>query len=169
MSLDGFSAWLGWFDSSGWLGLLGLAISVVGFAATAFNVVRSRRSSDRAREAAEAAVLEVQSLKSVTDLSAAISELDGVRRLLRENSWTQLPERLSYVRKLLIGVGAKGQGMELQADDEVVIRDSIAVFSSIEQHIDSAARGKVKINGDRINSQLIDRIDKLYELIARIL
>jgi hypothetical protein len=119
---------------------------------------------NHAREAADAAIVELRTLKSITDLSSAISELDGIRRLLRESSWAQLPERLSYVRKLLIGAGIKSAGLD--SDASVVIRGSIATFSEIEKQIESAGRGKLKLNEDRINRKLIDEIDKLYELIA---
>lgn len=159
-----FTAWLQWFDASGWQGLVGLLLTVAGFAVTIVNVLRGRSAAEEAKRAADRAVAEVQKLKVVTDLSSSISELEGIRRLLREDSWHQVSERLSYVRKLLIGVGirypAMGEG------DAARLKRSVVVFADVEKEIDRFHRGKSRINADRMNQTLIDETDALVEIIS---
>ena len=159
-----FGAWLERFDASGWQGLVGLLLTVFGFGVTIANVLRSRSAAEAAKSAADKAVAEVQKLKVVTDLSSSISELEGIRRLLREDSWHQVSERLSYVRKLLIGVGIRYPAMG--DTDASRLKRSVIVFADVEKEIDRFHRGKARISADRVNKTLIDEIDALVEIIS---
>jgi len=161
-----FNDWLYIADSSGWFGLVGLALTIVGFGVTLRNVIRSQRASEDAREAAQEAVVEVQKLKVVTDLSAALSELDEVRRLQRESNWASLPDRMSRVRKLLIGIRIRHP--ELSVEDKEAVRTAAIVFSEIELQLERHLRDGVAFNAHKMSGHVMNQIDNLSEIIAKI-
>ena len=151
-------------NSSGWLSLLGVVLTLLGFGFTLAQVLSGKGAAERAERSANEAVEEIQKLKTLTDLSSAISELEGVRRLLRENSVSQLSERLALVRKLLIGIGARHG--DLVENDAEQIRQAVLAFADIEKDIDRHQRGKVSLKPEKINDSLIDQIDRLVEIIS---
>lgn len=159
-----FDDWLLWTNASGWLGFVGIILTLVGFAITIANVVRSRNAAERAAVAANSAVGEVRKLKVITDLSGAISELDGIRRSVRDGQWRDVSDRLSYVRKLLIGVQI--QYTTISNEDLEKIKNSVLVFSGVQKDIDKSFVGKTRLSADRINRTLIDEIDSLVEIMS---
>ena len=64
--------------------LVGVCISLIGFAVTLWNVRRSRTAAQRAEEAARKTRRSIRILESVYDFAAAISMLEEIKRLHRE-------------------------------------------------------------------------------------
>lgn len=159
-----FSEWLQWIDATGWLGLVGLILTLLGFGITIFNVARSRSAAERAEDAANLAVGEVKKLKVITDLSGAISELDSIRRTGRDGQWREVSDRLSYVRKLLIGVSI--QYPTMQNEDVEIIKHAVSAFAEVQKDIDKSFVGKSRLNADKINRTLIDEIDSLVAIMS---
>lgn len=153
-----------WFDSSGWLGIVGLVLTLIGFTLTAVGLMRSASAAEQAKRAAAQAVEEVKKLKVITDLSTAGVELEEIKRHARNAAWSDLPERLTRVRKLLIAIKANNPEMAM-ADQEFLL-DAIVGFNELEKKLVNATQ-PTKLNGSRINSQLIDQADRLVEIMAR--
>ena len=117
-----------------------------------------------ARIAAETAVSEVQKLKVVTDLSAALVELEEIRRLQGDTNWSSLPERLAKVRKLLIGIRTREN--ELGTGDLAIVRSAAIAFSEVEKQIERHFRDGTTLNAAKLSSTVMDQIDELSAVIA---
>lgn len=154
-----------WLDSSGWLGIAGLAFTLTGFGVTLLKLFRTASAADEAKRAAQEAIGEVRKVKIVVDLSAAVVELEEMKRVGRSELWAELPERLSRSRRLLIGVGASNP--TLSEDDQSSVLDAIVAFSEMEKLIVKNSGDLKKLNGFRINSSLVDHSDRLLRIISR--
>ncbi|WP_425622379.1 hypothetical protein ACPS74_12650 [Methylocystis sp. SB2] len=84
--------------------IAGVLISVVGFVLTVYNVRRSRKAAEHARDAAQSVKNSIQTFETVFDLSRVIGLLEEVKRSHRNNEWALLPDRYAALRKTLINV-----------------------------------------------------------------
>jgi hypothetical protein len=84
--------------------LAGVAISIVGFGATLWNVRRSKSAAERAEAAANEARRAMRTYQTVADFSAGIAIMEEIKRLHREGRIDPLLDRYAALRKALIGV-----------------------------------------------------------------
>src|SRR5436190_15719755 len=99
-----FPQWLTDYHVGDLASIAGVAISVVGFAVTLWNVSRSKSAAERAEAAANEARLLVRSYETVADFSAAIAIMEEIKRLHRTGQLEMLLDRYAALRKVLIGV-----------------------------------------------------------------
>jgi hypothetical protein len=101
--LGGLLSWIRQYGIADWASIVGIAISVVGFIFTLIGVSRSKRAAIQAAAAARAARDEIRLLDTIVDFSAAITTLEEIKRLHRQNdAWQILPDRYATIRKMLI-------------------------------------------------------------------
>ncbi len=72
--------------------VVGLLLSLVGFAVTIVQVRRAKSAAEQARQAA------------IADLSSAMAVMDEIKRLQRNGIWPLLPDRYSELRRRLIAI-----------------------------------------------------------------
>ena len=81
--MDAVVAWLDHTRAGDLASIAGLVIALVGFAITIWNVLASKKAAQRAEQAALDARRAIGFFDAVTELSAAISVLEEIRRLHR--------------------------------------------------------------------------------------
>ncbi len=106
--------------------LAGVAISIIGFIVTVWNVRRSKSAAERAEAAADAARQAMRSYQTLSDFSAAVAMMEEIRRLHRveQPNLYQFLERYSAARTALIGVRklspALSDGMQTQIQSAIM-------------------------------------------------
>lgn len=101
-----FLDWIGRYRVGDLSSMLGVLISVVGFVVTVWNVLRSKAAAVQAREAAEEARRAVGYADVLAKVPRAVSLIEEIKRLHREQSMSLLVERYAHLRTTLIEVAA---------------------------------------------------------------
>ena len=151
--------------ASTWADVSGFFIAIVGFAATLWNVVRSKNAAIKAQEAAQAARDSIRQFDSIVDFSTAIAVLEEIKRSHRETGVSNaLPERYAAIRKQLIVLRASS--VDLSDEHLAVIQDAIANLRTMETYIEKALANKTEFPVARFNSLLSRDIDKLVDVLT---
>lgn len=126
-----------WGDAASVLGVL---ISLIGFAVTIIALVRSKSAAKRVGEAV-GAVRQQLSLRSVAvDLSALMSDIEEIKLLHRFGAWDAMPIRYSAIRRRLFLV--KGGTPDLTKSQKASIQGVIEQFRVIEETVEEALASK---------------------------
>jgi hypothetical protein len=159
-------AWLKEHElASTWADVSGFVIAIVGFAATLWNVRRSKNAAVNAQEAAEAARDSIRRFDTIVDFSTVIALLEEIKRAHRENGVSEvLPERYSAIRKQLIVL--RTSSLHLSDDQRAVIQNAIVNLSTMENHIEKALAAKTTFPIAKYNSLVSRDIDKLVDVLT---
>ncbi|MGH7036604.1 MAG: hypothetical protein ACREE1_00465 [Stellaceae bacterium] len=145
--------------------LAGVAISIIGFIVTVWNVRRSKSAAERAEAAADAARQAMRSYQTLSDFSAAVAMMEEIRRLHRveQPNLYQFLERYSAARTALIGVRklspALSDGMQTQ------IQSAIMTLSMIEKVVERARAEGSSPDFAELNHRLSVEIDSLHSVL----
>ena len=135
-SATGLTGWIVANHLGDWGSVLGVLIALVGFGITIYNVVRSKRSADRAETAATQALQSVRHIDTVQNLSKAISIMAEMQRLNRAKEWKVLLDRHLDFRSVLIE--ARGAADDLEDSQLARIQAGIAHSMSMSDKIENA-------------------------------
>jgi hypothetical protein len=158
------AAWLAASGTSDVLGFVGFVVTIVGFVATLWNVARSRRAAEAARDAADEVRRRISTFETVRVLASAVAQLRAVQTDQRSGRWDTLPGRYGEIRGALIGV--RERTPTLSEDQRTVIQTAILVLARIEHELDRAlAAGKAWENMARSNKILSEQADGLLTIL----
>jgi hypothetical protein len=144
--------------------LSGVAISIIGFVVTIWNIRRSKSAAERAEKAANDARHMIRVFEAVSDFSAAIAIMEEIKRLHRTGQMDILLDRYAALRKVLIGV--RKLSPELDRTQSVRIQAAITTLSGMEYQVDkSRAEGNVP-NIARLNRLLSTEVDELHGMLV---
>jgi hypothetical protein len=144
--------------------LAGVAISIVGFVVTIWNVRRSKSAAERAEAAANEARRLVRGYETVSEFSAAIAIMEEVKRLHRTGQIDMLLERYAALRKVLIGV----RKLSPSIDDSMAmkIQNAIATLATMENLVEKSRSEILPPNFVRLNRLLSRDIDDLHSVLV---
>ncbi len=166
--MGGEPHWFHDFLSTHWgdlASVLGLGVSLVGFAVTIVVTWRSKRAAIQAKEAAEDVRGQIRSFDLVSELSQAIAVMDEIKRLHRSRSWGSVPDRCAVLKKLLIGIRSAPD--RVTAEQKDILTASIQHFTTLEKKVDQAIERGQPISGiASMNLVVSNQIDTLTELLA---
>lgn len=147
--------------------VIALLVSLVGFAATIWIAIRSRRAAEAARAAAYDARARVARTDAITEFAGAIATIDEIKRLHREKAWAVLPDRYSALKKSLILVRTADPG--LRDEHKARLQGAIQHLSNIERQVESAlASDGGSPNVPKMNRILSGQVEVLTEVLAEI-
>lgn len=149
-----------------WASMLSLCVAIVGFTVTLVKVAKSTSASESAKLAAEQATHKINLLETVHDLSTLLSILEAIKTDVRRKNFEPLPEKLSNIRKSLIGIRAKYTN--LSESDQSTIQSAITQFRSLERKIDMEIEQNSEIKIGATNHLFSVHIDELYEVLSTI-
>lgn len=149
-----------------WASILSLGVAIIGFTVTLVKVAKSTTASEAAKLAAERATNKINLLETVHDLSTLLSILEAIKTDVRRKNFESLPEKLSNVRKSLIGIRAKYTN--LSESDQSTIQSAITQFRSLEQKIDIEIEENSEIKIGTTNHLFSLHIDQLYAVLSTI-
>jgi len=144
--------------------IAGVAISVVGFLVTVWNVRRSKSAAERAEAAANEARRLVHVYETVANFSAAITIMEEIKRLHRTGQLDMLLDRYAALRKSLIGV--RRISPLINQDKEILIQGAIATLTSVEGVVERCRATGTPPNFVRLNRLLSKAIDALHAVLV---
>lgn len=86
--------------------VLAVVITVVGFFVAIYNVTKSKKAALRAEKAVKQVRADLARMNNVAEIASAITGMEEIKRLHRQEAWDLLLERYSAVRKALIAIRA---------------------------------------------------------------
>ena len=145
--------------------LLGLLVSLVGFVLTLWNVSKSRKAAEEARQSADNARSEIRRTDTMIDLAAAGTAMEEIKRLQRQSAWALLPDRYSALHTALTAI--RSSRTLLSEEHKALLLGAIQQFRAIEHKIDRAlASGKTDTDMPGLNKVVSQQMDKVTEILA---
>jgi ribosomal protein S13 len=147
---------------------LGLIVSVVGFAVTIWNVVRTKRASQRAEDAVTTMRQMLNRSDAIMEVSAAITIMEEIKRLHRAGEWKVLLDRYTTLKRLLISI--RNPTNHLSDDQMASIQNTIQHFSDIEGKVERAVASGINDQPKvpKLNEVVSMQIDALAALLTDI-
>jgi hypothetical protein len=118
----------------------GIILTVAGFVVAIIGIWRSKSAADQARQAAEDARDNIARYAAITDLAAAMTIMEEIKRLQRNGVWPVLPERYSELQRLLTAIRESNIGLS-EAQRQKLER-AIETFAESEKKVDRAIVAK---------------------------
>lgn len=147
--------------------LFGLVITLIGFAVTIWKVLKIKKTSEKAQEIVEKIREDVIQINFVSELTKAISEMDEIKRLHRENAWVVLPDRYSSLMKTLISV--ENSKNDFNSDEKVIFRRAILMVRDLEQKIEKHLDGTKEISEiSSLNRSISNELDSLQKVLVKL-
>lgn len=147
--------------------VFGLVISIIGFAVTIRNVVKSRAAAEETQRAVQRVQREIARLDAMADVAAAISTMEEIKRLQRELAWKILPDRYAALRKHLITI--KSSFTALRDEQKVALQNAIQHFAGIEDLLESTPSEQLsQKHVARLNRTVSSQADALQEVLVEI-
>jgi hypothetical protein len=157
-------------DATFWSEHWGDVASVLGVVLTIGVLFRTKSIAAAVRDAARTAKSRLLSVDSMADCAAAISMMEEIKRLHRNEAWSILPDRYMAVRRALNAIHANAP--RLQPAQESMLTAAIAQFAIIEKKVERAGYAQnhdvlSPANLNSVVSKQIDEIDRLRNLIRK--
>lgn len=147
--------------------VIGLIITIISFIVILINVLRSKRAAEQAKIAVDQVRENLLKMNTIAEFSSALSSMDEIRRLHRQEAWAILPDRYSALKKSLISI--KGSNPNMSDEYKKVIQSAIQIFSSIESEVETALSLKQSPQDvAKLNQAISKQIDKLQQILIEI-
>lgn len=164
MDNTSWTTWLVENHLGDWASVAGVGISLIGFAATLWNVVRSKRAAKQAESAANEVRQSMKLFDTASDFAEAVSVMDEIRRLHRAGAWVALPDRYSVLRRLLLTL--RHSDPDLTERDQANIQAALQNVVALARQVEKALADPSRLNVPRINSMISNHADQLHEMLV---
>ena len=142
----------------------GIFLTIGGFIWTLIGVYRSKNAAQQAKEAAEKARDDIFHASAMVELTAAMSAMQEIKRLQRDEAWSLLLDRYSTLRASLISIRAARPN--LTEEHKTTIQGAIAQIRMIEDKVERALAADQKPSVAKLNAIIADQLDNLSEVLG---
>lgn len=150
-----------------WASVAGVVIALIGFFITIRNVAHSKSAAEQAKESVHKLRADSIRMDLVSDCTTAISLMDQIKTLHRQQSWMLLPDKYSAIRKVLISV--KAYDSNLTDVQKSTIQGSVQIFRGMEKKIEQALQiGPDKLDIVKLNTLISEQADSLQEVLIAV-
>lgn len=147
--------------------VIGLVVTMIGFAVTIYNVIRSKRAAEQTKKEVGRVRRELSRRDAIADIATVIITMEEVKRLHRQQAWAILPDRYSSLRRQLISI--KASLASLTDPQKAALQGAIQQLASHEALLDRTPL--VELNERsvaRLNRSISVQIDGLEEVLAEL-
>ena len=145
--------------------VLSLFIALSGFYLTLRNVRRSEQAANRAEAAAKDAVDKIKLFDSVSGFSSALSILEEIKRLHRNDAWEVVLDRYAALKRILVEV--RVSNTTLSENQNKSIQRAITNLSAMEKAVEiELAKDKKPRQVAKFNAMLSKDIEGIQEVLA---
>ena len=164
LKLQGNSSFLAqhWGDIAS---VVGVFISLVGFAVTIWGVLRSKSAAQRAESAADAARKSILRSDTLMELSASVTMMEEIKRLHRASAWSVLPDRYSILKSHLVSI--RTSNPTLKVEHQAALQSAILQFGDMEKRIEKTISGKSGPPSVATLNEIVSaQVNKINEILA---
>lgn len=146
--------------------VLGVLISLIGFAITLDSLARSKRTAEKVAEAVKEVRQRLTLQNTAGDLETLMKDIQEIKSLHRLGAWDALPIRYTSIRHGLVLIKSAPMLTELQ---RASVQGIIEQFKTIDGIVEKAlASGKPPKNVVLLNQIAADQSDKLTQLLISV-
>ncbi len=116
--------------------ILGVLLSLIGFAVTITAVYKSKSAAEQANRASTDVRQKLAIQSAVVDLNRILADIEELKPLHRAEAWELLPPRYASLRRQLLTL--KSTFTPLSKAQSASIQGTIQQFRTIEQIVESA-------------------------------
>jgi len=144
--------------------VVGVFLTIIGFAATIFGVWRSKNAAEQAEQAAIATRQSIAHFDAIADLSSATAIMDEIRRLQRHGAWAVLPDRYSELRRRLVTI--KASHVQMTDAQRQTLQATVETFADLERKVERAvAANAAPPNPAKLNDIVSAQIDEVHAVL----
>lgn len=148
-----------------WLGLFGSLASLIGLPIAIWQIVKTRRAAEAAKDASLETQKEISRNLLISDVSTCMRNLEEIKSYVRDEKYefalirvTDLISQLIQIRELLENSSRIHQ---------IQFKERLSQLSIIRKSFEKKiARGSARLNIVQVNSQLSELSDDLNKLIG---
>lgn len=163
-------AWLVFARIADSISVLGIVLTLIGLALTYKNVQRTATAAEEAKKAVDRVRRSIGLVDSASNFSSAIERFETIKALHREEAWTQLPDKYSTLKRILIAL--KAQNPQLSESQQALLLGAISQLSVMEETGEKIFKrlrdGGAAADEDpdivRLNGILSELIQGIYEI-----
>lgn len=147
--------------------VLGVVISIVGFAGTIVSLIRSRSASQRVAVAVGEVRQKLEAQAAVADLTRALHDVDELRELHRSGAWEVLPSRYAHLRRAVLAI--KLGHTTLTRPQKAALQGIMQQFTTIEEIVErSLDRKRPPDDIPELNRVAAEQGDKLSAILVAV-
>jgi hypothetical protein len=148
--------------------------SLIGLPLALLGLRLAYREAQLAKTASQAATTAVQKFRedlnlsnSVADFTKALSITHEIKRLIRNTTFAPLPDRLSEMRLILVGIRASDIG--LTDEESATFQSAIMNFRRLEGKVDNIiATNVIPPNISALTQPICSDVDSLHEILTHL-
>lgn len=148
--------------------LLGLAITIVGFTLTLWNLWRSRRIAAQALNVAQDVRKDLSKFEIVAQITNALNAMADLKRLHRKGDLEPLMDKYSNLRLSLIEI--RGLNADLTAGELTTLQSAVSQLAQFERRVERAlgSKAEVKVDFRKMNYVIAGYVDEVHAILVRL-
>jgi hypothetical protein len=148
--------------------VLGLLVGLIGFSLTIWNVVKSKKAAQTAKEAVDEVRERIRAFNTVADLAQAVAILEEIKRLQRARQWRVVLDRYATLRKYIIQIGV--QHPLLTPERRSVLTGTTRQLLEIEKGLEKDVDRDDCANTDaaKLNQVISRQVDQVFRVLTEL-
>ncbi|MEY2482404.1 MAG: hypothetical protein QOK24_932 [Verrucomicrobiota bacterium] len=171
---DGSAFWTFAGRAADIFGVIGFPLALVGLRIAFNETRRAKQQSELAKQASQAAQEAVEKFRqdlnlsmSVMDFARALSITDEIKRMIRSSNFLLLPDRLSEMRAILIGI--HGTELGLSKKQKIIFQTAIMNSQALELTVDNiVVSNQPPQNIATLTQPICKDVDSLREILTQL-
>jgi hypothetical protein len=149
-----------------WASVLGFLVGVAGFGFTIWQLVRTRKAADAARNAAVRLRAEITRTNAVADLASVVSTLQEIKRLHRREAWEVVLDRYSSAREQIVDVRSARENLSSQ--DRSTLQSAMTTIAELERDVEANLEDSGRtVNVIRLNARVSILVENIQSILSR--
>lgn len=149
------------------LNLIGILISIVGFAITIRTALKSRTAAQAAQESVQKVREDIKRVNAVVEFATALATLEEIRRLHRAAAWHTLLERYANLKTLLVSI--RTANADMPDPYKTSIQGALTQLSQMETQVERFVMSQQNMpDALKFNMVVSKQIDSLREILVEI-
>lgn len=152
-------------------GVLGILISVAGFAVTVLKLRKAQSAAEAARDAATNTRRSLAYAAVLADFASGVAIFEEIGRFHQSRIVEPLPDRYAALRKILIVARASSDALEGQSltdEQKTILQSALVNIASAQEVVNRAIAKEVAPDFPRLIRLFSKDLDGLYELLVHL-
>jgi hypothetical protein len=148
---------------SDWLGLVGIALSLLGFGLSLWQIFKVKTAAESARDSAKLATEGVRKLDSVISFAAVSKSLDDIKDALHKQDYPALVKQFDSSRRSLIDARENHPG--LSDDQRRAIQKALTFLKTLEVEVRTSDSEAIKLQHAKFVKTLLEISDSVTAIL----
>ncbi len=146
--------------------VLGLALTIIGFCITIYNVKKSRKAAQDAADKTQKISDTIFRVDKLLEIEKTLNLIEDIKRMNSTGEILICSQFYSTARKSLITF--REYFVDMNDSEQSVIQEFITSLSRCETLVDKAKMDETPLNFAKINGQLNSSMDSMTKLLAKL-